>query len=65
MYCWYQEPSVDAQNQEGTHNLDKLNAGDQVESEDVDDPEKERAAVKIQANYKGWKTRKEVGKVKK
>lgn len=41
------------------------NASDRIKSEALDEPEKERAAVKIQANYKGWKTRKEVGKVKK
>ena len=48
------------EDQQGEHN-----ASDRIESEDLDEPEKERAAVKIQANYKGWKTRKEVGKVKK
>jgi hypothetical protein len=33
-------------------------------SDDDIDPEKQKAAVKIQASYKGWKTRKSMGKIK-
>lgn len=36
----------------------------ELQEDSDDDPDKQRAAVKIQANYKGWKTRKEIGKVK-
>lgn len=53
-----------AENEQNEQDSSEHHQDDSAQSEDADDPKKQYAAVKIQASYKGWKTRKELGKVK-
>jgi hypothetical protein len=61
-----QEIVLQEQEQSGqeAHQNEEQDSSEHHEDYDDDDPEKQRAAVKIQASYKGWKIRKELSKVK-